>query len=327
MIKIGVIGAGAMGKNHSRVCAELDNIELIGVVDKNKKTAKEIAKRFDTSAFTDYKELITKIDAAIVATPTFTHFNIAMDLLDAGKHVLIEKPICNNADRSEKILEKAQKNGLKIAVGHIERHNPVVSFVKNGLEKNNFGELIHLSSKRVSSFPGRIKDVGVIFDFGVHDIDVMRYLAGEVKSVYATSGRFNRDIDFEDHATIVLNFENGLSGTLELNWLTPVKIRRLQLTCSKKFIEIDYINQSVDINSASFDKIDEMNLFNIPIHYKRNSISLQKREPLKNEIEDFVHCIEKNRSPLVSGYDGMMAVKISEAAVKSCNKKERVKIL
>jgi len=327
MIKIGVIGTGAMGKNHARVCTELPNIELIGIADIDKKIAEEISKRFNIIGFNDYKELLPKIDAAIIASPTYTHFDIAMDALDSGKHILIEKPICKKIEKAEKLIKKAEKEGLKIAVGHIERHNPAVGFIKKGLDKNSFGSLIHLSSKRVSSYPGRIKDVGVIFDFGVHDIDVMRYLAGEVESVYASAGCFNKEVNFEDHATIMLNFENGLSGTLEVNWLTPIKIRRLQLTCSEKFVEIDYIKQFVEISSSSFDKVDEMNLYDVPIHYERNNVSLEKREPLKNEIEDFIDSIEKNKNPLVTGYDGMMAVKIAEAAVKSFNKKERVMIL
>jgi UDP-N-acetylglucosamine 3-dehydrogenase len=327
MIKIGVIGTGTMGKNHARVCAELPNIELVGIADTNNETVKMISKRFDINGFTDYQELLPKTDAVIIATPTSTHFDIAMKAMDLGKHVLVEKPICRNIEKAEKIIKKAESEGLKIAIGHIERHNPAVGFVKNGLNNNSFGSLVHLSSKRVSSFPGRIRDVGVIFDFGVHDIDVMRYLAGEVESVYASAGCFNKKIDFEDHATIMLNFENNLSGTLEVNWLTPVKIRRLQLTCSEKFVEIDYIKQFIEISSSSYYKVDEMNLYNVPINFEKNNVSLQKKEPLKNEISDFIDSIENNKEPLVTGYDGMMAIKIAEAAVDSFRKKERVKIL
>lgn len=317
VLKIGVIGTGSMGKNHARVCSELERLELVGVSDKDKQLAKRMSMDFDVKAFFDYNDLIPEVDAAIVATPTVAHYDIAMDLLNAGKHVLVEKPICKDLDKAEKLVKKAEEKDLNLAVGHIERHNPAVGFVKKSLKEDDYGDLINLSSKRVSSFPGRIRDVGVIFDFGVHDIDVMRYLAGEVESVYALAGRFNKDIDFEDHAAIMLNFKNGLSGLLEVNWLTPVKIRKLQLTCSEKFVELDYINQSVEISSASMSKADEMNLFSVPINYKRNNVSLQKKEPLKNEIEDFVDSIEKKCDPLVTGYDGLMAVKIAGAAVQS----------
>lgn len=306
-----------MGKNHARVCAELPNVELIGIADKNKETVESIARRFDVSAFTDYKELLPRIDAVIIATPTVTHFDIALDAINAKKHILVEKPVCDTVEKGKQLISEANKAGVIFAVGHIERHNPVVSFVKNALETNQYGALVTLSSKRVSNFPGRIRDVGVIFDFGVHDIDVMRYIGGEINSVYAKAGRFKKQIDYEDHATIMLNFKNGLCGVIEVNWLTPMKIRKISLTCDKSFVEADFINQSVKTATSSFENVDDSNLFNIPIQNQLNVMDLQKREPLKNQIDDFVDAINHDKKPLVTGYDGMMAVKIAEAAVKS----------
>lgn len=327
MLKLGVIGLGSMGKNHARVCSEVDTIQLVGVSDIDKGAATSIAHRFDTKMFQDYKEMITAIDGAIIATPTSTHYQIALDLLKAGKHVLIEKPICDQVKKAEELVKQAHKEDVILAVGHIERHNPVVKFTKETLESKRFGKLISLASKRVSNFPGRIRDVGVIFDFGIHDIDVMRYMAGEVISVYARAGTFNTKINHEDHATIILNFENGISGVIEVNWLTPVKIRKLFLTCSENFVEIDYINQSVDISSSSFKPINEMDLFHVPIQENINHFSLEKKEPLRNEITDFIHAIEQNTSPLVTGEDGLQALKIAEAATQSYKTGKEVKLL
>ena len=225
-----------MGKNHARVCTELDQVELVGIADSNKETAKTVANRLDTKAFFDYKEMLNLVDAAIVSTPTVTHYDIAMDFLNHGKHVLVEKPICENVEKAKDLVNR-YGDDLVLAVGHIERHNPVVKFVKDSLDTKKFGELITIASKRVSNLPGRIRDVGVIFDFGVHDIDVMRFLAGDIESVYARAGRFNKNIDYEDYANVVLNFENGICGVVEVNWLTPTKIRKLFLTCSKSFVE------------------------------------------------------------------------------------------
>ncbi len=213
------------------------------------------------------------------------------------------------------------------AVGHIERHNPAVKFVKEAMQNKKFGELITITSKRVSNFPGRIKDVGVIFDFGVHDIDVMRYLAGNVESVYARAGKFTENIPYEDHANVVLNFENGVCGIVEVNWLTPTKIRKLFLTCSKNFVEADYMNQTVTISSSSFKQVDEMDLYRVPIEYNTNQIALEKREPLRNEIEEFVTAIQQNKQPLATGEDGVLVLKIVEAATQSYKKGEEVKIL
>ena len=327
MLKIGVIGAGSMGKNHVRVCSENEKIELIGVSDVNKTTAKTISDKFGIKPFFDYKEIINEIDAAIIATPTVMHYKIAMDLLTNGKHVLVEKPICDSIDRSAELVKKADKNNLVLAVGHIERHNPATKFVKDSITKGKFGELITLTSKRVSNFPGRIKDVGVMMDLGIHDIDIMYFLAGEVKSVYAKAGIFNKKIDYEDHANIVLNFDNEVCGIIEVNWLTPMKIRKMFLTCSENFVEIDYMEQSVIISSSSFKKINEMDLYHVPIQYNVNQVALEKKEPLKNEINDFINAIETHKKPLASGEDGIMALKIADAAAKSYKTGAEVKII
>jgi len=326
MLKMGVIGLGSMGKNHARVCSEINTIQLTGVSDIDPIAVKAIADRFHTKSFTTHKEMIKDIDAAIIATPTITHYKIAMDLLNQGKHVLVEKPICESVQKAEELVKKAEKEGLILAVGHIERHNPAVRFAKESMNIKKLGELICLASKRVSNFPGRIRDVGVIFDFGIHDIDVMRYLAGEVTSVYARAGNFNKNITHEDHANIVLNFESGTCGVIEVNWLTPVKIRKLFLTCSEYFVEVDYIDQSVTMSSSSFRKIDEMNLFNVPIQYNINTVSLEKKEPLRNEILDFTQAVEHMTKPLVTGEDGLQALKIAEAATQSYKTGKEVKI-
>ncbi len=327
MLKIGVIGTGSMGKNHARICSELEQVELVGIADTNRETAKKVAEKFDTKPFFDYKELLQEVDAAIIATPTITHHDIAMDLLNRGKHVLVEKPICNRVEKAQTLTKKSEETGLVLAAGHIERHNPAVKFIKDAMQNKRFGELITITSKRVSNFPGRIKDVGVIFDFGVHDIDVMRYLAGDVESVYARAGKFTENIAYEDHANIVLNFENKICGIVEVNWLTPTKIRKLFLTCSKNFVEADYMSQTVTISSSSFKQIDEMDLFRVPIEYNTNQIALEKREPLRNEIEDFVAAIKQNKQPLATGVDGLLALKIVEAATTSYKNGVEVRIL
>jgi UDP-N-acetylglucosamine 3-dehydrogenase len=326
VLKIGVIGTGSMGKNHARVCHELSNVELVGIADTNKETVQKISNRFDVASYTDYRKLLPEIDAVIIATPTATHFPIAMESLDAGKHILVEKPVCESVEKGKQLIEKADDADLIFAVGHIERHNPVVSFIKHALDNNQYGELITLSSKRVSNFPGRIRDVGVIFDFGVHDIDVMRYIAGDVKSVYAKSGRFNKHIEYEDHGIIMLNFVNGLNGLIEVNWLTPMKIRKLTLTCDRSSVEADFIAQSVQTSSSSFENVDDMNLFNVPLQHQISKVSLQKKEPLKNEISDFVDSIVHKKKPLADGFDGVNAVKIAEASVRSAKKGEVIMI-
>ena len=326
MLNMGIIGIGSMGKNHVRVCSEIDNIELVGIDDIDKTVAQKVAERFDISAFFDYKELLQKVDAVIVSTPTKFHYSIVLDALNEGKHVLVEKPICDDVKRGEELVKKAKKEKLVLAVGHIERHNPAVKFVQASINNKQFGELITLASKRVSNFPGRIRDTGVIFDLGIHDIDVMRFLAGNITSVYARTGRFTKTIDFEDHANIVLNFENGICGVVEVNWLTPMKVRKLFLTCSKNFVEVDYTSQTVTISSSSFKTLDEMNLYRTPLDYNINQVALEKKEPLRNEIEDFISAIDKGGKPLASGEDGVIAIRVAQAAIKSSTTGKEVKL-
>jgi UDP-N-acetylglucosamine 3-dehydrogenase len=325
-MRLGVIGIGSIGKNHVRVCSEANTCKLVGVSDIDKRAVNEIADRFDVKPFYNYKNLISKVDAAIIATPTSTHYDIAMDFLKEGKHLLVEKPLCDNVEKAKSLVEKAEEEDLVLAVGHIERHNPVVRSVKKSLEKGKFGKLITLTSKRVGTFPGQIHDVGVILDLGIHDIDIMRYLVGEVESVYSKSGGFKQDINFEDHANIILNFENGLSGVVEVNWLTPIKIRKLFLTCSDYFVEADYVNQTITKSSSSLGKVDESYLYYLPIKSNIQQISLEKREPLKNEIEDFIDAIINSREPLTTGMDGMIALKIATAAVLSSKEEREIKI-
>ncbi len=327
MVKIGVIGLGSMGKNHARVCSEIPNVELIGVADVDPTTVHAIADRFQTKGYTDYNKLLPHIDAAIIATPTNTHYEIASKLIKNEKHLLIEKPITDSVNNAKKLIQDAEKHQVTIAVGHIEKHNPVVNFVKEGLTSKKFGELIALTSKRVSNLPTRIKDVGVIFDFGVHDIDIMRYLAGDIISVYARAGTFNKNITHEDHAHIVLNFKNGITGIIQVNWLTPMKIRKLSLTCSNCFVEADYINQSATISSSSFTQINENNLYHVPIQYNINEISLQRKEPLRNEIEDFITAMTKNIKPLATGEDGLKTIEVAEAATQSYKKGTEVRLI
>jgi len=312
MIDIGIVGLGKMGKNHVRVCSEIPEINLVGVYDIDKSITKMIAERFNTKAFISYNNLLKNVEAVIIATPTSTHPDFIYKAIDYNRPILVEKPMCKRIEDAKQIVKRVELENLVLSVGHIERHNPVVLFAKKHITN-----IINLNSKRVSAFPDRIKDVGVILDFGIHDIDVMRYLAGEVKSVYSKGGNHNKKTNFEDYANIILNFEKDVTGVIEINWLTPIQIRKLFLTCSNQFIEIDYINQSVAMSTSKFNEINEMDLYHTPIQFTTNYINLEKKEPLKNEIQDFVQAIKTNKKPLASGYDGVMSLCVAQAALRS----------
>ncbi len=323
-MKTGVIGVGSMGKNHARVNSEMS--VLAGIADQDEATARPLAERFGVDYFSDYKELLSSdIDAVTVATPTVTHFQIAMDALKAGKHVMVEKPICPTLEESEKLVKAAEDAGLVLAVGQIERHNPVVRFARDSIEQGRFGDVVSISARRVSSFPGRIRDVGVLLDLGIHDIDVIRYLAqSPVRSVYALGGKRQND-KFEDHANILLEFQNGILGFIEVNWLTPMKVRKLSITCMENYVELDYIKQSADVSSSQVSgMLDTTDLYRLPIEFDIRHVSLKKQEPLRNEHEDFINSIQDNSKPLVTGADGLETLRACDAALRSIREGRRI---
>lgn len=307
-MKVAVIGTGVMGKNHARVLASLGH--LAGVVDVDKSRAMDVARKFNVPWAESPENL--DFDAAVVAVPTEYHYDVAKNLILQGKHVLIEKPFAHSIDAGHELIDLAEEHGVTLGVGHIERFNPIVNFFKN---MNNQDKLITIGAKRVSNFPSRIRDVGVIMDIGVHDIDVMRYLVGEVTEVYAMGGKIKHE-KYEDHASILLSFKNGKTGYIETNWLTPKKIRRLWLTYEDYYAEGDYIGQWVEISSSKM-RVDEFNTYNVEIDLNIRRINLRREEPLKRELVDFIRAVEERRPPLVGGEDGLMALKIAQAALQS----------
>ena len=323
-LRAGVIGVGSMGRNHARVCSEMGVLDAIA--DPESSVAKPLAERFGVQYFSDYRKMLrTDLDAVTVSTPTNTHYKLAMDALEAGKHVLVEKPICFSIREAERLCAAADKEGLVLAVGQIERHNPVVRFARDSISSGRFGDVVSVAARRVSTLPGRIRDVGVLMDLGIHDIDVIRYLAqSPVRSVYAVGGRRQND-RFEDHANVLLEFENEILGFVEVNWLTPMKVRRLSITCMKNFVELDYMKQTADVSSSQVSgAIDHSDLYRLPIEFDIRHVSLKKQEPLRNEQEDFLDSIKKGREPLVSGADGTETLKVCQAALKSMKEGRRI---
>ncbi len=326
MLNVGVIGIGMMGQNHARVYSEIAN--LVGIADPDEEMLGEVSKRFKIEGYKHFHDLLERkdLDAVSVSSPTSTHFEVTCAAIEAGKHVLVEKPMGGDLEKARELVAKAKKKGVVLAAGFIERHNPVVGLTKNLIEKKGFGDVISVSSRRVSSFPSRIKDVGVILDLGIHDIDVIRYLLdSKVKSVYALSGETGEK-EFEDHANILLEFESGVFAFIEVNWLTPMKVRKVSLTCSLNFVEMDYINQNLQISSSIIKKLDISNLYRIPQEYEERKIEVERREPLKNELSDFLNAIEHGGEPLVSGEEGVRTLEIAHAAMLSAEKGEKILI-
>jgi len=323
-MKTGVIGVGSMGQNHARVFSEISN--LVGVADADEAQARRIATRFGCEVFTDYKELLKQVEAVVIAVPTELHRSVSEAAASAGVHILCEKPLAGSIEEAQAIIDAASDAGVTLAVGHIERHNPVVGYARDSLQRGEWGQAITLTSRRVSSYPARIKDVGVVFDMAIHDLDVMRYLSGsEIVSVYAAGGRISTPVH-EDHVSMLLQFASDQEGICEANWLTPMKVRQITLTCATHYVELDYIDQAVSVSTSHFGDIDEANLYKTALEVEKRHIHLTKREPLKTDLGDLLTASQNKERPLVTGEDGLAAVKVAHAAIQSLKQKKRIEI-
>ncbi|NMC76797.1 MAG: Gfo/Idh/MocA family oxidoreductase [Candidatus Methanofastidiosa archaeon] len=300
MIKIGVIGAGVMGGHHIRNLSCMD-VELVGLSDIDKNRVSELSENFNTKGFLDYKELVKEgIDAAVVAVPTKLHKPVCDYLIDNGVDILVEKPIADTVENGKEIITKAKKEGIKISVGHIERFNPAIQKLKEIIKNESLGKVVTMSSKRVGPYNPRIRDVGIIVDLGVHDIDIMSFLLEEkVKTVYATGGK--RIHPFEDFATILMTFGNSCTGLIDTNWHTPHKVRSLTVVADKGIAEVDYIDQKLILYDKEWVK----------------EAKIERREPLSLELECFINYLKKDTAPPVSGEDGLHALEVAISAIDS----------
>jgi len=249
---VAVIGTGFWGRNHARVFKELEETELLAVCDINAERAKNVAKQFGVRAYTNMGKMLKNKDIEAVSMCVWS-LNLAKETLKAlktGKHVLVEKPMATNVKQAEKLLETAKEEGLHLTVGFLMRFIPGVKHMKNAIENKTIGNLVCATAKRVSEWPERIGDVGVVKDTAIHDIDIIRYLFNEEPiAVYAKTGSMKYK-KFEDYAQIMLTFEGGKSAFIESNWLTPYKTRTLVVTGSKAIMKIDYITQELTIEDA-----------------------------------------------------------------------------
>ena len=309
-VNVGVIGVGAMGYNHARVYYKLDNTNLVAVSDVSERTLNKVCKKYDAKGYSNYEDLLKdpEIQAVSVCVPTTHHYNVVMEAIKYGKHVLVEKPIAFTLDEAKKMIAAAKEKEVILGTGHVERFNPAVQKAKELIENDVIGDVVSASAKRVGPFPPRIKDVGVTIDLAIHDLDVMYYLFDEdVTQIYATMGSISEKCGYEDHAEIMVNFEYGITGILEVNWLTPYKRREIEITGTDGIISVDYIEQSIDV----YGKFAQ-------------DIEMKHEEPLKEELKSFSISVAKNEEPVITGEDGLNALKMVIAAEKSSKEKRPI---
>jgi len=291
-VKVGVIGVGYLGQHHARIYSEIEEAELVAVVDIDREKAATLAEKYHCEAFSDYSEILSKVDAFSIVTPTTSHYKIALDCLRAGKDMLIEKPVTVTVQEADELIDEAKTRDCIIQVGHLERYNPAILAAADF-----FNEPLFIESERLSPFLGRATDVDVTLDLMIHDIDIMLSLiAVPVKNIRAVGAKVLTDKI--DVAKAWLEFENGCMALATVGRLSPEKSRKLKVFQKDSHLVIDYQSSEIKRFFRSGEGISA------------EIIKPEKKEPLKEELKDFIRCVTERKRPTVSADEGRHALKV-----------------
>ncbi|MBA3999827.1 Gfo/Idh/MocA family oxidoreductase [Brevundimonas sp.] len=297
-LKAGVAGAGVMGRNHARVLAELRDVDLTTILDPDAVTGQGVADLYGAEAVTTAEAFVDAgLDCAVVATPNRFHADLGVALLEKGVHVLVEKPIAPTIRDAQRMIDAAKANDRVLMVGHVERFNPAVETVRRAIADE---DVISIQVTRVGPFPPRMGEVGVVIDLAVHDIDIIRHLTGsEITEVQPQLARTRAER--EDTALLQFRLENGVIAHITTNWLTPYKTRTLQVATRGKFVVADLITRQV---TEYFGQQADGS-------YSTRMLNSWPAEPLKMELEAFVHAIRTGEPPAVTGQDGLKNLEVA----------------
>jgi len=303
-LRAAAIGVGSLGRHHARNYAELareGRVDFIGVCDSNSKTADEIASVNRCEAFTNWHELLERVDLVSIATPTETHCEIACAFLEKGIHTLVEKPIAMTLDEADRMIAAAEKSGAKLMVGQLERFNPAMVALRPHVTQPLYFE-IH----RVSPFPNRSLDVDVVLDVMIHDLDAVQWLVGEDVGVSAIHAVGIPVIsDKVDAANARIEFENGAVANITASRIGTEKIRKTRFYQTNAYVVLDYATKFASLTSLNPEASHP--LLGISI----NRLEIKDEEPLRAEITAFLNAIEHNTVPPVTGHDGRLALALA----------------
>lgn len=325
--KIAVIGVGVMGSNHARIYQSLPEAELVAVADSDLTRAKIVAEKHGVPYYDSVQNLLSKhrIEAASVAVPTSLHTIVAEELLSARVHVLVEKPLAMTVVECQKICALSEHTGTIVMVGHVERFNPAVRKLRDLIREGKFGEITSIITRRVGLAPPRIRDADVVTDLAVHDIDIANFLVGKQPiDVYANSGYGNlRDrVDFSE---IFLNY-GSCNAIISVNWLTPLKIRKMSVTGTQGYAELDFIRQELLLFEApSSNSFDGFSDFIIKYgHDDARRLPIAFAEPLAAELGYFVHCVQTHTQPEVGCSEAIAVLSIVKEVLKQSSGNRRI---
>lgn len=292
--KIGIIGVGRMGQYHLNILTNQPNIQLIGISDKDVNRLDDLGYKYEVPGFDDYKKLIKKCDALIIATPTSTHFEFAKACLEDDKHILLEKPMTTNIEEAKELVNLAKRKKLIIQVGHIERFNGAVQQLKKIVTNP-----LYFDSKRMGPYDPRISDVGVVLDLLIHDIDILLNLVEEEVVEISASGS-SVFTNFEDIASAQLVFEGGCIANIHANRVSQKKIRSLDIIQKDSYVSLDYGTQDIEIHRMA----KNVHLLTPEeIRYTQESfiehVTIERDNPLKLELVHFINCLTGQERPVV----------------------------
>ncbi|MBO2519318.1 MAG: hypothetical protein CW349_06450 [Firmicutes bacterium] len=307
-LRVGVVGVGSMGKNHARIYAQMPGrVKLVGVADIDAAQAQQVAHLYECEAYTDYRELLDRVDAVSIAVPTSLHFETAAHFLERGIHVLLEKPMTSTVEEGARLLQIARANGCTLQVGHVERFNPVVTELQRIVREE---EITAVNIQRLSPYDGRVVDADVILDLMIHDLDILTMLFGQPIRPIAGMGRSLHNPEQVDYAVAMLQVGDETLATVTASRVTASRVRRMELSSPSAWIVADYIERRITITRNPMGRASRNGTYRQKGVLEQ--IYLPALEPLAEEIRHFLECIETQKHPLVSGETGLAALKLVE---------------
>ncbi|WP_309238239.1 Gfo/Idh/MocA family protein [Actinoplanes aureus] len=316
VLRAGLIGLGAMGRNHARVLGVLDGVELVGVMD----PAPGVTGPFGVPVVPDVEQLLAlNLDYAVVACPTGLHEEIGLRLAEAGVHTLIEKPLAPSIDAAKRLVEAFERRNLVGAVGHIERYNPALQSLRTRLEAGELGDIYQIVTRRQGPFPGRIADVGVVMDLATHDIDLTAWVTGREYTNIAARTVSRSGRPHEDMVSAVATLEDDVMANHLVNWLSPFKERSTVITGARGSFVADTLTADLTFyaNGATSTEWEALRAFRGVAEGDMIRYAIPKREPLLVEHERFRDAVEGKESDIVTLKQGLRTVGVADAVLRS----------
>lgn len=312
-IKVAVIGAGMMGKNHMKTYKSLNGVELVGVYDIFPEAAKAAAETFGIRAFSSMEEVAENVDAVSVVTTSVTHADVGEFFLNKGIHCMMEKPLACTEEECQRLISAADKDNVVLLVGHIERFNPAVE--QMGKLLSDTSKIRSLTAQRMSAASGRITDVDVSMDLMIHDVEVIQSLVkSPVVNIQAASVKTKESPMGKDYITALLEFENGATANITASRITQARVRTLTVTTDTNYIDMDFINQSINVHSQG--RMPYVNPENIPewMNYglkgSVEQLFIPTNQPLSAELNHFLSCVRGEATPRITGQNALDALRV-----------------